>query len=148
MTVREFDDLFYVCSLLESVSRSTKNHRGFVAERIGQDGIQHLLNFADINHCLSMEQVTEETIEIYGIPNGDFDPAKNSEFHIPGITQIGKVYARLVESTLQPGETPASGIIRVFSSFISDAISDFRTATYYSSPDYLKQSLLAGELLD
>lgn len=36
----------------------------------------------------------------------------------------------------------------VFTSFISDAISDFNTSVYYSNPDYLQCSFEEGRLLD
>ncbi|MDT8719272.1 hypothetical protein IAI10_21700 [Clostridium sp. 19966] len=36
---------------------------------------------------------------------------------------------------------------KVFSSFISDKISDFNSSVYYSSPEYLKCSFLEGKLL-
>lgn len=35
----------------------------------------------------------------------------------------------------------------VYTSFISDEISNFNTNVYYSNPDYLKQSYLFGDLL-
>lgn len=39
-------------------------------------------------------------------------------------------------------------LMDVFSSFISDEISDFNSNIYYSNPDYLKWSYLEGKLLD
>ena len=39
-------------------------------------------------------------------------------------------------------------IKEVFSSFISDEISNFNSNVYYSNPDYIKCSYEAGELLD
>ena len=39
-------------------------------------------------------------------------------------------------------------IEQVFSSFISDEISKFDTDLYYQNPDHIKESYLAGELLE
>ena len=52
------------------------------------------------------------------------------------VTAIGRVYQQLVLSEAGV-EHAAQGILDVFSSFISDAISDFNSSVYYSSPDYL-----------
>ena len=37
--------------------------------------------------------------------------------------------------------------IDVFSSFITDEISDFNSSVYYTNPDYLRCSYLSGEML-
>lgn len=60
---------------------------------------------------------------------------------------IGRVYHQLVIDTMEEnGEVQA--IIDVFSSFISDEISDFNSSVYYSNPDYLKCSYKEGFLLE
>lgn len=43
--------------------------------------------------------------------------------------------------------TLEQAMIDVFSSFISDEISDFNSNIYYSNPDYIKCSYLEGKLL-
>lgn len=63
---------------------------------------------------------------------------------------IGKDYKRLVEDIVE-GEDEQSiidAIYKVFASFISDEISNFNSSTYYSSREYLKESFLAGYLLE
>lgn len=42
---------------------------------------------------------------------------------------------------------PAQGIIDIFSSFITDEISDFNFNVYYTNPDYLRCSYLEGKML-
>ena len=41
----------------------------------------------------------------------------------------------------------AQAIIDVFSSFITDEISDFNSNVYYTNPDYLRCSYLEGKML-
>lgn len=60
---------------------------------------------------------------------------------------IGKDYRRLVED-VQGENTIVDTIYNVFTSFISDAISNFNTSTYYSSREYLSESYKAGYLLE
>ena len=38
-------------------------------------------------------------------------------------------------------------ILDVFSSFITDEISDFNSSVYYTNPDYLRCSYLEGKML-
>ena len=65
MTDKERNDYFYVCALIEYIARKTKNHRGDVVKKIGEEGIKKLLQDAEVNHCLSFEQVSDEVIDYY-----------------------------------------------------------------------------------
>ena len=147
MTKKDKNDLFYVCSLIEFISRLTKNRRGDVVRRIGLKGIVKLLHDAEINHCLSFEEVSDEVITYYQIPKGDFEPEKDSPYSIPGVQDIGKLYAIMIEDLSEPGKA-AEGLMDVFSSFISDEISNFRTDLYYQNPDYLECCYKEGYLLE
>lgn len=60
MTTKERNDYFYVCALIEYIARETKNHRKNIVEKIGEKGIRKLLYDAEVNHCLSFEQVSDE----------------------------------------------------------------------------------------
>ena len=147
MDEKKKDNIFYVCSLIEFIARETKNHRRDVVSRFTREEIEHELEVADVNHCLSFEQVSDELIEQYNIPEGDFDTVSECKYTVPSVTAIGRVYQQLVLS--EAGiEHAAQGILDVFSSFISDAISDFNSSVYYSSPDYLRCSYEDGYLLD
>ena len=54
---------------------------------------------------------------------------------------------QFVLATAKAGEEVQT-IKDVFSSFISDEISDFNSSVYYSNPDYLRCSYDEGILLD
>ncbi|MGM9937393.1 MAG: hypothetical protein ACI38A_08615 [Candidatus Ornithomonoglobus sp.] len=140
------NDIFYVCSLIEFLGRCTKNHRGDVVKCIGKSMIAHQLSCAEVNHCLSFEQVAEEIIEDTGLENGDYDSVGECRYTVPSVTAIGKVYMRLV-CAVNRGEPFEETIYNVFSSFISDEISFFNSNVYYSTPDYLEYSYYNGEML-
>lgn len=110
-----------------------------------KEDIQQQLQAADVNHCLPFEQVSDEVIEDYQIKIGMYEPEVLSHYSIPSFMAIGAVYQRLVLST--SSDDPAQGIIDVFSSFLAEEITDYNSSTYYMSPDYLRCSYLAGELL-
>ncbi len=146
-TNREKDDLFYVCSLIEFVGRKTKNRRRNIVLALGEEGIFKQLEDAQVNHSLSFEQVSDEVIEQYRIPEGKFDTISNCKYKIPSVTAIGKVYQRLILDCAQEGKE-VTELMNVFQSFISDEISNFSTNVYYSNPSYLMNSYREGILLD
>ena len=141
------DNVFYVCSMIEYVARKTKNHRKDVVSKLSKEDLAWQVEYADINHCLSFEQVSDEWIERYNIPIGTFDTVAECKYTVPRYTDIGRVYQRLVLSTMKDDDV-IQAIIDVFSSFISDAISNFNASTYYCNPSYLKCSYEEGYLLD
>lgn len=147
MTEKEKNDLFYVCSLIEFIARQTKNKRGVITEALGKKGIEKQLHDAEVNHCLSFEQVSDEIIEKYRIPKGEFDTITNCKYKIPSFLDIGKLYSIMVEDCAESGKE-IDELLMIFSSFISDKISDFKTDVYYQNPSYLECSYKAGYLLD
>lgn len=146
MTEKQKDDVYYVCSLIEFIARKTKNHRQDVIRYFSKKDVQRQLRLAEVNHCLSFEQVSDELIEEYGIKNGDFDTVKECRYEVPSATSIGMLYQELVLSTMKD-EDASQGIIDIFSSFITDEISDFDSSVYYTNPDYLRCCYLSGEML-
>lgn len=147
MTEKEKNDYFYVCSLIEYIARETKNKRGVITGILGKKGIEKLLYDAEADHCLSFEQVSDEVIEQYRISNGDFDTITECKYTVPGFMDIGKLYSIMIEDCAKPGKE-VEELIKIFSSFISDKISDFHTDVYYQNPSYLECSYEAGYLLD
>ena len=147
MTEIERNDFFYVCSLIEYIARQTKNRRRVIVEALGKEGIEKQLYDAEVNHCLSFEQVSDEVIERYKIPEGDFDTITECRYEVPSFMDIGKLYSILIEDCAEP-EREVDELIKIFSSFISDKISDFQTDVYYQNPSYLECSYEAGYLLD
>ena len=109
-------------------------------------GIERQLRLAEVNHCLSFEQVSDELIEDLNIPDGDFDTVAECRYTVPSATSIGMLYQGLVLSTMKD-EDAAQAILDVFSSFITDEISDFNSNVYYTNPDYLRCSYLEGKML-
>ena len=146
MTEKQRDDIYYVCSLIEFIARKTKNHRQDVIRHFSKADVERQLRLAEVNHCLSFEQVADELIEDYGISDGDFDTVKECRYDVPSFLYIGMLYQELVLSTMK-NEDAAQGIIDIFSSFISDEISDFNSNVYYTNPDYLRCSYLEGKML-
>ncbi len=143
----EENDIFYVCTLIEYIARVTTNHRGDIVKALGVEGIKKQLHDASVNHCLSFEQVSDELQEQYHIQKGSFDTITNCKYTVPSYTSIGKLYCIIVTECADFAHA-AEEIYKIFSSFISDAISNFSSDLYYQNPDYIKWSYLEGRLLD
>jgi len=147
MTPKEENDLFYVCSMIEYLGRKTKNKRNVIVDCLGEAGIRKQLYDAEVNHCLSFGQVSDELIEQYQIPQGDFDTVSDCKYTLPSETDIGGLYRTLIMDCAQPGRE-VEELMQVFRSFISEKISNFNSDLYYQNPSYLKYSYQAGYLLD
>ncbi|AGF58775.1 hypothetical protein B0P06_002906 [Clostridium saccharoperbutylacetonicum] len=141
------NDLFYVCSLIEFMGRKTKNRRSTIVKIIGKKELKRQLELAEVNHCLSFEEVSDEIIKEFNIKEGSFDSVGLCKYAVPSVQAIGKEYQRLIIDVLSEENNVIDVLYSVFESFISDEISDFNSSVYYSSPEYLKYSYLEGKLL-
>jgi hypothetical protein len=92
--------------------------------------------------------VAAEWIEEFDLQKGLYDvTAVNTELcnRIPTETQMGKVYKRLILSTLQDGEDFADAILRVYNNPICETIDNYNSSAYYEPSPYIAQSYYAGE---
>lgn len=99
MTEKQENDVFYVCSLIEYIARKTKNHRQDVIACFSKADIERQLRLAEVNHCLSFEQVSDELIEDFQIAEGTFDTVSECRytgsfdyFHRNVVSGLGTVY--------------------------------------------------------
>ena len=146
---KERNDLLYVCSLIEFIGRETKNTNADIVRAINKEGLAWNLEFADINHCLSFEEVSYETIERHNIENGNFDLISDCKYEIPSYIHVGGVYRDLILTIRdEQGGEIVNIMFDVFTSFISEKISNFNSSLFYENPSYLLHSYLAGELLE
>lgn len=147
MDMNKKNDILYVCTLIEFLGRSTKNKRSTIVSILGKKELERQLELACVNHSLPLEQVTDELINELNIEEGSFDSVGNSIYQVPSVSSIAKNYMRLIIDCIQPNQKIVDVLYEVFSSFISDEISDFNTSVYYSSPEYLKVSYEEGKIL-
>ncbi len=134
-----FDDLYFVCYMIERVARRLHRHNRYVVECLGGEGLLHELSVARTSHCLNPEQVESEWIEHYRMSCGDIDVTKvDSRFtdKYPSATQMGKVYARIVQ-LLDTEDDLVSAIRAVYGSPVCDTIDNYNTGAYYE-PSYVQ----------
>lgn len=135
-----FNDLYFVCYMIERVARNIKQRNKYVVEHIGSEGLARQLSIAETNHCLNPEQVVCDWKEEYNLTNGDVDVTKiDTDFtdKFPSETQMGKVYARLIDSISKQGLDLVQTIQNVYASPICDAIDNYNSSAYYE-PSYIQ----------
>ena len=142
------NDLFFVCSVIEYIGRSTKNKRSEVVMKLGETEIERLLELADVLHCEPIEVNSAKLIESYGLAEGNFDNVTLCKYSIPTHFDIAKVYKRLINDLAAAQNiTPSNALINVYTSWISDKIDDYNSSMYFENPQYLYASYMAGKAL-
>jgi len=149
MRTKEQNDLLYVSALIEYTGRKMKLRNADLVKIMGKKELAWQLEYADVSHCMSFEETSDELIEKFNILTGDFDSEGMSEYEPPHYIAIAGVYSRLIDKLITSYEEEAVDIMyKVFTSFISDEISNFNTSTFYENPSFIYHSYLKGELLN
>lgn len=141
------DDLYFVCYMVERIARQLKQPNKYVANMIGHDELAKKMSLADVLHSMNPVQVEAEWIEEFHLQPGDYDVTKVDEElcpKIPTATQMGKVYKRLILSTLEPEEDYAEAMIRVYNNPICEVIDNYNCSAYYEPSPYITRSYYAG----
>lgn len=140
-------DLFYTCSLIEYIGRKQKQRRETVVKLLGQETIRRIYRYADVFHCEPIAKTADDFIHICNIPVGAYDNLEKAKYEIPDYWTIGEVYERLIEDVSEDStEAIVDTIMAVYSSWISDAISNYNTDFYYQSREYICQCYTEGEV--
>ena len=138
-------DLFYTCSLIEYIGRKQKQRRETVVKLLGQETIRRIYRYADVFHCEPIAKTADDFIHICNIPVGAYDNLEKAKYEIPDYWTIGEVYERLIEDVSEDStEAIVDTIMAVYSSWISDAISNYNTDFYYQSREYICQCYTEG----
>lgn len=147
--LKESNDIFFLCSLIEHIARLTKNHRSVVVNALGRDKLQHIFSLADIYHSENLDKVSNELINACIIETGHYDNVANANYAVPTIWDIGKVYKRLIVDIANSRNSDdfIGVLIEAYNSWISRKIEDFNSSMYYENPDYILQSYLTGDVL-
>lgn len=135
-----FNDLYFVCYMIERVAREIKQRNRYVVERIGCDGLARQLSIAETNHCLNPDQVVSDWKNEYKLAEGNVDVTKvDGEYteKVPTALQMGKVYARLIDSIAKQGQDLVQTIHAVYQSPICEAIDNYNSSAYYE-PSYVQ----------
>lgn len=141
------NDLFFTCSLIEYISRKTKNTKRVVIEKLGKENINKIYELAEIYHSENIEKVSDEFIEKADIKLGEYDHISNCKYRIPTYWEIGKLYKRLIVMINNNKDEYVKTLIDVLSSWIIEKIDNYNSSMYYESPEYIYECYKAGKIL-
>ena len=114
---------------------------------LGRETIRRIYRYADVFHCEPIAKTADDFIHICNIPVGAYDNLEKAKYEIPDYWTIGEVYERLIEDVSEDStEAIVDTIMAVYSSWISDAISNYNTDFYYQSREYICQCYTEGEV--
>lgn len=143
---QEQNDLFYLCSLIEYISRTTKNTKKDIVTNIGKDGLTKIYSLAGALHAEPIEKVSEEIIEEYHLKQGNYS-IDNFKNPIPTYWDIGKVYQRLIIMNSQNEEEYINSLVEVLTSWIISKIDNYDSSMYYENPSYIFACYKEGKIL-
>ena len=126
-------NLFFTCSLIEYMSREKKLHRGDAVKKV----VRRIYEYADVLHCEPIAAVADEYERMFFPQEGNYDNVSACRYDVPDYWTIGKVFSRLVEDVNE--NDPVETLQQVYTSWISDAISNYNSDLFYQPRDYLRE---------
>ena len=139
------NNLFFTCSLIELIGRITKNTRKDVVGYLGDD-LKRIYSHADVFHCEPIEKVADDFIVRNSVKEGNYDPVSKAKYSVPDYWDIGEVFQRLVEDASDENHV-VEGIRKVFSSWIIERILNFNSDLFYQPRDYIAECYRAGVII-
>ena len=142
------NDLFFTCSLIDHISRKTKNTRTEVVNALGEKNLAKIYDLADIYHSDNIDRVSDDFIRKAEIKMGNFDNVSACKYAIPSYWDIGKVYKRLIRAVAECEKIDViEALLKVYNSFISSKIDDYNSSMYYENPSYLLECYLENKVI-
>lgn len=141
------NDLFFVCSLIEYISRKTKNTKKYIVEKLGKEAIKKIYDLAEVYHCENMEKVSEELIQKYKIQNGTYDILIECKYKTPTIWELGRIYQRLIIMVNNNEEEYIDTLLEVLSSWIIEKIDNYNSSMYYENPSYIYECYKQNKII-
>lgn len=139
--------LFYACSLIEFIGRERKMKRSELVQILGEKTIRQIYRYADVFHCEPIAKTADDFITNLNIPEGTFDNVAFCRYEVPDYWTIGEVYERLIEDISGDDEAHiVDRLMEVYTSWISDAISNYNTDFYYQPRDYISECYREGKV--
>lgn len=144
---RKSNDLFFTCSLIDYISRKTKNKRSAVVNALGKASVAKIYELADVYHSDNIDTVSDSFIESAHIKEGAFDNVAAAKYAVPSHWDIGKVYKRLILGIAHEKQIDVvDALFEAYNSFVSDKIDDYNSSFFYDAPQNILNAFLDGRI--
>ena len=114
---------------------------------MGKREIEERLSLANVQHAENPDAVANQWIVDYSLANGNVDVTDvdaNLVTKIPTDLQMGKVYSRLIRSTLKDDENLADAVLRVYNDPLCEIIDNYNSSAYYEPSYYITRAYYQG----
>ena len=138
--------IFFTCRLIEFIGRKQHLKRNDVVNALGEKVLTHIYNYSDVLHCEPIAKVADDFIKKCNVAKGNFDNLSKCKYLIPDYWDIGEVYSRIIIDTDE--NQTIKTLFNVYSSPVSDWISNYNSDFYFQPRDYIKECYLANAVLE
>ena len=143
---QEENDLFFVCSFIEYIARTTHNTKEYIVKKIGKEKINKIYHLAEVYHCENIDKITDEIIAESNIQNGNYELKIHNEK--PTFWEIGKVYQRLILMVCNYNKNEFINVLYdVLTSWIIEKIDNYDSSMYYETPEYIYECYKENKIL-
>lgn len=143
---QEENDLFFVCSFIEYIARTTHNTKEYIVNKIGKEKINKIYNLAEVYHCENIDKITDEIIAESNIQNGNYYLKIHNDK--PTFWKIGKVYQRLILMLCDYNKNNfIDTLYEVLTSWIIEKIDNYESSMYYETPEYIYECYKNNKIL-
>ena len=143
---QEENDLFFVCSFIEYIARTTHNTKEYIVKKIGKEKINKIYHLAEVYHCENIDKITDEIIEESNIENGNYELKIHNDK--PTFWEIGKVYQRLILMVCNYNKNEFINVLYdVLTSWIIEKIDNYDSSMYYETPEYIYECYKENKIL-
>ena len=146
MRSKAYDNMFYLCWLLERLCRSTDLPHKDLVKMIGVERLQHYYDYAEAYHCENPDKVVGELAEEIGLPTPPLYSQLPDDKTNPPFSKIAKSAARVINDVC--GENCyVQGVYDYYTSFLPPILADSANNLYWSSKEYLVACYEDGRIL-
>ena len=142
------NDLFFVCSLIEYIARSTFNTKKYIVETIGKDKIRKIYELAEVYHSENIDKVCEDLVKECHIKKGDYDIlSKILNENPPSHWDMGRVYQRIILAISKDESEFIDKLMEVLTSWIIHHFDNYDSSLYFENPGYILVCYQEGKII-
>lgn len=141
------NDLFFVCFMVERIARLLKQPNKYVVNTMGKKEIEERLSLASVQHAENPDAVANQWITDNSLSSGNVDVTDvdaDLVTKVPTDLQMGKVYSRLIQSTLKDDENLADAMLRIYNDPLCEIIDNYNSSAYYEPSYFITRAYYQG----